>query len=302
MEELLDGLADGGKEWRNVSYIVRKAFGVVFNEMDAERSKMEMQAAAHTAAVRRIEALEAEVADVVRGVEKLEKRQKQYNTTLKTTEAEQDRLSHEAERTAAATSRVRDTIDSLSRNLRFMPSLEDVSELLDKRDADSDKGALLLAARSAAGVSPAAKWSAPSSLTTQNKTGSIEWTRREVLSGDCRCFEWRSSAPHSIYVAKAGVYEVTAGVFSSRVPRMALYVNAQEVLVSRCCRSYVTTKGSAIGCSDRSCDQISVTGQTMSDLIWLPASAKLTLRIETDARQASGVKVRDAVCMLRFVQ
>ena len=316
---LLDGLPDGVGEWKNVQYSVRRAFAALFAEVgEGSCAKQELDAVAD-----HVERLEGNVARLTRTVAAMQKtlaaREGAAAVADEATRAKAARRAEAAEvsraagiralqdelRDAAAASAATErSLRALERRTEALPSTKSVEELLERRTGEVSFGAALMTAQNAAQQSfPVAKWSAKgATLGVHKRSGAVEWTRRELVCGDCRCFDWNGkAAPHDVYAVSEGVYEVVAAVFSDAVSRMALRVNSDEVLVSRSTAQFISSKGMHTGCSVKQCAKMCVSGQTFTHLLWLPAHARLSLTIEPDAANMPSARVLDAIMMLRYI-
>ncbi|KAJ9460491.1 hypothetical protein DIPPA_25236 [Diplonema papillatum] len=324
MESLVDGMLDGVKEWKNVQHIVRQMFEALVGEVRT----LQKERATYQHLLSRVNVMESRVD----GLSNATRSFRDVHDKLARIDASLGQSANNAALAHTVSLKTRDVLDSAVKKMNALPTLDDVHSLIreaeqrledhplsDHHDAfrpvSPTVDGLLRGPRStlpyevrapstclldSSSPLPSATWSCKGS-TLKLHRGSIEWTCRQGLSGDQRCFEWCTPVPHVVKTLPEGVYEVSAGVFSTEAPKLSLLVNGDEVLVSRTCRSYIVTN-SRKGCSEDShCAKRCITGHTMHDYLWLPCQATIAVKLQQDSTVPS-VRIRDAILTLKYMR
>eukprot|EP01064_Diplonema_japonicum_P021060 TRINITY_DN30606_c0_g1_i1.p1 TRINITY_DN30606_c0_g1~~TRINITY_DN30606_c0_g1_i1.p1 ORF type:complete len:272 (+),score=35.45 TRINITY_DN30606_c0_g1_i1:35-850(+) len=271
MGELLDGLIGGVGEWKNVQRVVRQALEVVFGEMQVR----ERERKRNNALEERLRMLEEKVEGLGGSMEALARKLRETPTI------------GDVDAMVRHSNQVRFAPESPPQRSRDIEQLKSEIKAIHETARVSTSPAPIVSYED-----PVSKWTCKASTLATSRHNGIEWTARSHQSGPSSVFDWSPREAHTIFTIPSGIYHITAGLFSQDPVRPSLYINGDESLVSRSCRSYLPSSKTKRGA-------LCLTGHTINDLLWLPANTRITLKLNADV---SSPVLKDVILCLRFLK
>ena len=283
MNDLFDGLERGTKDWKNVQSIVRTAFCVMFGEVVQMKEMMSTLGKSDdlnnrmTSAERNIKVITRRLDDHQCRLDNFKQTSDNQTESFSRLKAKVAGLNTDIatiQKQVSQPESVVESTNSHNQHILYLQKLNEIKEFVDMRlsqkSIETDTSNILERSQ---GVT----WLCKPSCLKVNKNR-IEWTSTVGSnSSSPKVLSWNTSKPHIINVIREGLYEISCGVFSnSDTPHVTICVNDDDVFVSTTCKSFVTKTRSSSRLLERC-----VSGQTISDFVWLPASASISIKLQS---------------------
>ena len=118
----------------------------------------------------------------------------------------------------------------------------------------------------------------------------IPWSKQIATTG--RDIEWHPQSPHTIKIARGGIYKISIGVFhdaaDTTIPSVGVYIDNDAVINATNCSTYMlkqTKRGKAKAARTAcGCLPQCVNGLTVTDSFYIPPDAIVAVAYRADPR------------------